>query len=74
MGSGPLDDSATTTDIPPVRSVRKAMTDLDARGHVTFGGRLLEKHGNLDPGDWRDPDHVSDWAGQVAEALRVSAA
>jgi len=41
FSSGPLDESARETEIAPVRFVRKAMTEIGARGHRTFGGRLL---------------------------------
>jgi menaquinone-dependent protoporphyrinogen oxidase len=40
FASGPLDDSATGMDIPPVRGVKALMERVSARGHVTFGGRL----------------------------------
>ena len=40
VSSGPLDDSATTGDIAPVKQVAAAMASVGARGHVTFGGRL----------------------------------
>jgi menaquinone-dependent protoporphyrinogen oxidase len=76
VSSGPLDHSARTGEIPAVRQVAKLMRHVDARGHVTFGGRLApdakgfpasamaKKHA----GDWRDPDHVRAWvAGVTAE-------
>jgi len=69
FSSGPLDDSATEKDIAPIKSVRKAMDRIGARGHVTFGGRLEEKNGNLPIGDWRDADHVRQWAQQIAGEL-----
>ena len=74
FSSGPLDDSATEKDIPPVRSVRKAMDQIGARGHVTLGGRLQEKNGNLPIGDWRDPAHVRRWAEQIAGELAAAEA
>src|SRR5271165_1151306 len=40
VSSGPLDDSAATGEIPPVKQVAKLMSKIGARGHVTFGGRL----------------------------------
>jgi menaquinone-dependent protoporphyrinogen oxidase len=77
FSSGPLDDSATTKDIPPVGYVRKAMTRIGARGHATFGGRLP-----TDPpgfmaramakklaGDWRDPTPVRRWVDEIAAHL-----
>ena len=69
FSSGPLDESATEKDIPPIRSVRRAMEQVGARGHVTFGGRLEEKQGNLPVGDWRDPEQVRGFAEQVSAEL-----
>ena len=43
FSSGPLDDSATGGDIPPVKGVKALMERVGARGHVTFGGRLLPR-------------------------------
>ena len=77
VSSGPLDDSAPGHDIPPVTHVARVMSDVGARGQVTFGGFLAadakgfpasamaKKHA----GDWRDPDHVHRWASAVAEDL-----
>jgi menaquinone-dependent protoporphyrinogen oxidase len=53
FSSGPLDDSATQVDIPPVKGVQALMDQVGARGHATFGGRLTpgrqgipgERHG-----------------------------
>ena len=72
FSSGPLDDSATEEDIPPVRPVRKALQQIGARGHVTFGGRLEKKHGNLPIGDWRNADQVRSWAEQIDAELSQS--
>ena len=69
---GPLDDSATEKNIPPIRPVRKAMEQIGARGHITFGGRLEEKNGNLPMGDWRDPEHVRSWAEQISSDLAAT--
>jgi len=77
FSSGPLDASAATADIAPVPQVRKAMSAVGARGHVTFGGRLLpdasgfpasamaRKHA----GDWRDAGHVERWVTGVVDEL-----
>lgn len=65
FSSGPLDDSATEKDIPPIRSVAKLLDLVGARGHVTFGGRLEEEARGLPVGDWRDADHVQRWAEQI---------
>lgn len=78
FSSGPLDESATEADIPPVRSARSAMKQVGARGHVTFGGRMpadatgfpagaMARDG---AGDWRDPDQVANWARGIAATLR----
>src|SRR5450631_4339975 len=40
VSSGPLDDSATTKEIPPVTQVASGMAATSARGHLTIGGRL----------------------------------
>ena len=77
FSSGPLDDSAVTSDIPPTRQVSHLMDLVGARGHVTFGGRLPEnatgfvarKMAEDHAGDWRDPDRIRGWAGEVAEEL-----
>jgi menaquinone-dependent protoporphyrinogen oxidase len=70
FSSGPLDDSATEQDIPPVRSVRKAMDRIGARGHQTFGGRLLPGSKSALPvGDWRDHSHVDRWVKEIVDEL-----
>ncbi|MFB7242011.1 flavodoxin [Streptomyces populi] len=78
FSSGPLDASAAERDIPPVRGVQRAMTRLDARGHITFGGCLKEgARGRIakmiissgNGGDFRDFDAVEAWAKGVADSL-----
>jgi menaquinone-dependent protoporphyrinogen oxidase len=69
FSSGPLDDSALERDLPPVRFVRKAMQQIGAKGHVTFGGRMLAERHGLPVGDWRDPDQVRDFAKRIDEEL-----
>lgn len=70
FSSGPLDDSASGSDIPPVRFVRKAMIDIGARGHRTFGGRLLPGTSSALPvGDWRERSEVQAWASEIAGEL-----
>ncbi|MFM9442464.1 flavodoxin domain-containing protein [Streptomyces acidiscabies] len=78
FSSGPLDASASKRDIPPVRGVQRAMTSLDARGHVTFGGCLEEGArgwvaGRIvsagKGGDFRDFGAVEEWAGRIAGEL-----
>jgi menaquinone-dependent protoporphyrinogen oxidase len=78
FSSGPLDDSAVAGDIPPVKGVARLMHRIDARGHVTFGGRMpadakgfpasAMAKGNA--GDWRDRDHVARWVHAVAGEVR----
>ncbi|MEU6541368.1 flavodoxin domain-containing protein [Streptomyces sp. NPDC047000] len=78
FSSGPLDPSASEKDIPPVPAVRRAMDNVDARGHVTFGGRLEEGAKgriakmivrNGKGGDFRDFTEIEAWAEQVAGQL-----
>ncbi|MET7479285.1 flavodoxin domain-containing protein [Streptomyces sp. NPDC005648] len=78
FSSGPLDASASEKDIPPVPGVRRAMTRLDARGHVTFGGclregakgriaRMIIRSGK--GGDFRDFPEIEAWAARIADEL-----
>jgi menaquinone-dependent protoporphyrinogen oxidase len=77
VASGPLDDSATTGDIPAVEHVAAAAERIGARGQVTFGGRLAPDAKGFPAsamakklaGDWRDPAHVHRFASAVAEEL-----
>ncbi|WP_420037784.1 flavodoxin domain-containing protein [Streptomyces sp. cg28] len=78
FSSGPLDASAAERDIPPVRGVRRVAERLDARGHITFGGRLDEHaHGRTarmivragKGGDFRDLDQITGWAELIAREL-----
>jgi len=77
FSSGPLDDSATKGDIPPVRRVRELMDLIDARGHATFGGRLApdakgfpaSAMAKKSAGDWRDDAQIRAWARGIADQL-----
>ncbi|MFF4255132.1 flavodoxin domain-containing protein [Streptomyces sp. NPDC001663] len=78
FSSGPLDATASERDIPPVPGVRRAMTRLDARGHVTFGGCLEEgAKGRIagmilrsgKGGDFRNFPEIEAWAARVAGEL-----
>jgi len=81
FSSGPLDDSAERTELPPIPQVEAATRALRARGQVTFGGRLSdEAHGWLGivarriaseghGGDFRNPQRVRGWARDVAAEL-----
>jgi menaquinone-dependent protoporphyrinogen oxidase len=79
FSSGPLDDSATQEDIPPVEGVRALMEQVGARGHVTFGGRLSPDAKGFPAsamaknraGDWRDPVQVRAWARSIAAIIRT---
>ena len=73
FSSGPLDDSATRTQIPPIRRVRRLMDQVNARGHVTFGGRIEKNQRGYPVGDWRDPEQVRDWAEVIAAELATTA-
>ncbi|QJS99693.1 flavodoxin [Streptomyces asoensis] len=78
FSSGPLDASASERDIPPVRGVRRAMTRVSVREHVTFGGCLEEgAKGRVagmilrsgKGGDFRNFDAIETWAAGVAREL-----
>ena len=78
--SGPLDDSATQREIAPTRQLTRLAALVDARGQVTFGGRLQpDARGVLAhamaktrAGDWRDAEHVTSFVASVCEQLRRS--
>lgn len=78
FSSGPLDATASERDIPPVPGVQKAVVELDAREHVTFGGcleegakgwvaRMILRSGK--GGDFRDFTAIGTWAAHVADEL-----
>jgi len=77
VSSGPLDDSAAQRDIPPTPQVRKLLTRVGARGHVTFGGRLSPDAkgfpagamAKTKAGDWRDTAHVRRWVASIVGQL-----
>lgn len=79
FSSGPLDDSASTKDIAPVRGVRRLMKRVGARSHVTFGGRMpadatgfpARSMAKNNAGDWRDPEHVKTWVRSIVGELRM---
>ncbi|WP_037672697.1 flavodoxin domain-containing protein [Streptomyces griseus] len=79
FSSGPLDPSASEREIPPTGGVQRVANRVDARGHITFGGRLegevkgriarmIVKSGK--GGDFRDFEQISTWAATVAQDLR----
>jgi menaquinone-dependent protoporphyrinogen oxidase len=67
FSSGPLDDSASTSDIPAPPSVASWMKRLHVHGHKTFGGRLEDEKSPLPRGDWRDFEHATAWGYRVGE-------
>jgi menaquinone-dependent protoporphyrinogen oxidase len=77
FSSGPLDDSAAKGDIPPVGGVVKAMSMVEGRGHMTFGGRLepdvkgfpASAMAKKNSGDWRDPAQVERWVDEILVGL-----
>jgi menaquinone-dependent protoporphyrinogen oxidase len=77
FSSGPLDDSARSGDIAAVPQVQEIARRLEARGHMTFGGRLAADAKGLGTrslarkyaGDYRDPAQVSDWVRQILHEL-----
>jgi menaquinone-dependent protoporphyrinogen oxidase len=77
FSSGPLDDSASQRDIPPVAQVRKAMELCHARDHATFGGRLAPyargfpaaAMAKKNPRDWRDEAQVTRWVNALLPQL-----
>lgn len=80
FSSGPLDDSADTDAIPPVAQAAKAVAQVGAVEHVTFGGRLTEDAAgfiaksmvrNGKGGDFRNAERVAAWAHAIAAQLRT---
>jgi menaquinone-dependent protoporphyrinogen oxidase len=77
FSGGPLGDDAQDPHIRPVAQVRRLMRRVGARGHATFGGRLLANPPTLaagfrpDPwlGDWRNPDEVARWVAGIVIQL-----
>jgi menaquinone-dependent protoporphyrinogen oxidase len=77
FSSGPLDSSATSGDIAAVPQVQEIARRLEARGHMTFGGRLAADAKGIAAramarkyaGDYRDPGHVAGWVRQIVREL-----
>lgn len=78
FASGPLNNDADKGAIKPIAHIRQVMKKIDARGHMTFGGRLTaaqcdtflatrmaKKHA----GDFRNFDAVNAWANEVNKEL-----
>jgi len=79
FSSGPLDHSADLADLPLTVHVAREVDPIGARGHRTFGGRLLPDTPGVDEsllathrvGDFRDFDRIRAWASEIAAALLV---
>jgi menaquinone-dependent protoporphyrinogen oxidase len=78
FSSGPLGDAGLRAgDVEPTGQVRALARQVGARGHETFGGRLLPDPPGLVAhamartmaGDWRDRDQVERWADAIVAAL-----
>ncbi len=77
FSSGPLDRSADGGRLPIARHVTEATDRVGARGHRTFGGRLLPGTPGLDErtlathpnGDFRDWADIRAWALEIAASL-----
>jgi menaquinone-dependent protoporphyrinogen oxidase len=80
FSSGPLDHSAEFDDIPLTEHVAPEVAPIGARGHRTFGGRLLEGTPGVDAsmlathrvGDYRHWVQIGAWAAGIAAALAES--
>lgn len=80
FSSGPLDASASTTEIAPVAEVASLMKRIGARGHATFGGRLApgargfiaSSMARTRAGDWRDWDAIRAWTDRVADVIATA--
>ena len=80
FSSGPLDDTAAAGDLAAVPQVQQIARRLEARGHMTFGGRLAADAKGLGTrslakkyaGDYRDPSQVAAWVHQIVHELAPS--
>jgi len=79
FSSGPLDDSARTSEIEPTPQIAQLMGYVGANGHATFGGRLApdakgfiaSSLAKKQAGDWRDMAQIEAWAEGVAQQLEA---
>lgn len=77
FSSGPLDNSADATNIPPAPQVIVLAERVGAKGHITFGGRLqpgatgfpASAMAKNHAGDWRNFGRIREWASEVAREL-----
>ena len=78
FSSGPLGDAFCGHDAPPVPEVRLLGARIEARQHMTFGGRLEpHPHGLMArlmaetlTGDWRDAEEERAWARAIAAEVK----
>jgi menaquinone-dependent protoporphyrinogen oxidase len=78
VSSGSLDDSATQHEIPPAAQLSKLAERVNARGHITFGGRLAPDAKGFPAsamakkmaGDWRDPEQIRRWVQTLVTQLQ----
>ncbi len=81
FSSGPLGDSAQRGDIPASAQVTRLMARVRARGHMTFGGRLLPDAKGFPAramartyaGDWRDAAQIEAWVQRIVDELTSNA-
>jgi menaquinone-dependent protoporphyrinogen oxidase len=79
FSSGPLSATARSGSIAPVPHVLDLANAIDARGHMTFGGRLAKPRGGFlgsmlawgPPGDYRDGEQVTEWVRRIVARLKV---
>jgi menaquinone-dependent protoporphyrinogen oxidase len=85
FSSGPVGDPARAPRpswLEPTRTIDRA-TELGARGHVVFGGRIpAEPRGRIERAmarntppqysDMRDWDEIRSWAARIAAELEVA--
>ncbi len=77
FSSGPLDDSAQKSALPPAPQVEDLLHYVGASGHATFGGRLAANATGFlasamareHAGDWRNPAQHQAWARGIAQRL-----
>jgi menaquinone-dependent protoporphyrinogen oxidase len=82
FSSGPLDHSADRENLPLTPHVAPQVEPIGARGHRTFGGRLLRGTPGIEErvfethpvGDFRDFAAIEAWAEGIARELTREAA
>jgi menaquinone-dependent protoporphyrinogen oxidase len=76
FSSGPLDSRLAIANLPITEHAKEVTSSIEARGHRTFGGRLLAD-APVDPqvlathpvGDFRNWDDIQAWGREIAAAL-----